>query len=58
MKKLFLATTAFVAIAVPAGAADLRVKAPAPVVPICANFGGAYIGANVGWGYHNYKYHD
>jgi outer membrane immunogenic protein len=60
MKKLFLATTAFVAIAVPAGAADLRmpVKAAPVVVPTCANFGGGYIGANVGWGYHNYKYHD
>src|SRR5262245_20705417 len=60
MKKLFLATTAFVAIAIPAGAADLRmpVKAPPPVVPLCANFGGGYIGGNIGWGYYNYKYHD
>jgi outer membrane immunogenic protein len=60
MKKLFLATTALVAlIAVPAGAADMAVKyRPAPVVPVCSNFGGGYIGGNVGWGYHDYKYHD
>jgi len=59
MKKLFLATTALVAlIAVPAGAADLSrpvYKAPPPVVPVCANFGGWYVGGHVGW---NYQRHD
>ena len=55
MKKLFLATTALVALAAgSAAAADLPVayKGPAPVVrPACAQFGGFYIGANVGAGY-------
>jgi outer membrane immunogenic protein len=59
MKKIFLATTALVAlIAVPAGAADLSrpvYKAPPPVVPVCANFGGFYIGGHAGW---NYQKHD
>jgi len=57
MKKLFLATTALVAlIAVPAVAADIPVKyRPAPVVPVCANFGGFYIGGHGGW---NYQRHD
>ena len=55
MKKIFLATTALVALAAgSAAAADLPVayKGPAPVVrPACAQFGGFYIGANVGAGY-------
>ena len=55
MKKLFLATTALVALAAgSAAAADLPVayKGPAPVVrPACAQFGGFYIGANVGASY-------
>ena len=52
MRKLFLATTALVALAAgSAAAADLPVayKAPLPVRPACANFGGFYVGANVGW---------
>jgi outer membrane immunogenic protein len=61
MKKIFLATSALVAlIAVPAGAADMAVKyrPPAPVVPVCAQFGGFYIGAHAGWGYYDHKWHD
>ncbi len=49
MKKILLATTALVgaAVAVPAGAADMRpaLKAPPPIVrPACAQFGGFYVG--------------
>ena len=54
MKKLFLATTALVVLATgSAAAADLPVayKAPAPVRPACAQFGGFYLGANIGAGY-------
>ena len=53
MKKLFLATTAMVALsAASASAADLPVKArPLPPPPACAQFGGFYVGANLGWGY-------
>jgi outer membrane immunogenic protein len=58
MKKLFLATTALVAlIAVPAGAADMAVKAPyIPPPPSCAQFGGFYVGGNVGWGYGDHTF--
>jgi outer membrane immunogenic protein len=58
MKKVFLATSALVAlIAVPAGAADMAVKyRPAPVVPACAQFGGFYVGGNVGWGYGDHTF--
>jgi outer membrane immunogenic protein len=61
MKKLFFVTTALVALAGgSAGAADLAVKARPmpPPPPACAQFGGGYIGANVGWGIYNYNYHD
>jgi outer membrane immunogenic protein len=61
MKKLFLATTAIVALAAgSAGAADMAVKARPlpPPPPACAQFGGGYIGANVGWSIYNYNYHD
>ena len=60
MKKVFLATSALVAlIAVPAGAADMAVKyRPAPVVPACAQFGGFYVGGNVGWGYGDHTFRD
>ena len=61
MKKLFLATTAVVALAAgSAGAADMAVKARPlpPPPPPCAQFGGGYIGANVGYGYYDYRYHD
>jgi outer membrane immunogenic protein len=61
MKKLFLAATAFVAFAAgPVSAADMAVKAAAPVVarPACAQFGGFYLGGNVGYGYYNHRHED
>jgi outer membrane immunogenic protein len=63
MTRFFLATAAIAAlIAVPAGAADMRmpVKAPAPVVaaPACANFGGVYIGIHGGWTYYQHEHKD
>jgi outer membrane immunogenic protein len=63
MKKTLLATTALVAaaVAVPAGAADMRpaFKAPPPIVrPACAQFGGFYVGANVGWAHYDYSWND
>lgn len=61
MRKLFLATTALVALAAgSAAAADLPVayKAPPPVRPACANFGGFYVGANGGWAYHDKSWVD
>jgi outer membrane immunogenic protein len=61
MKKLFLATTALVALAAgAANAADLPVayKAPPPVRPACAQFGGFYVGGNVGWGYYDHRWND
>jgi outer membrane immunogenic protein len=61
MKKLFLATTALAAlIAVPAGAADLRMpaKAAPAIAPACANFGGFYIGGHGGWTYYEHKFKD
>jgi outer membrane immunogenic protein len=61
MKRILLATTAFVALAAgSASAADMAVKARPlpPPPPPCAQFGGFYIGGNVGWGYYNYNYHD
>jgi outer membrane immunogenic protein len=63
MKKLFLATTALVALVAfaPADAADLRapvMKAPPVMAPPCAQFGGGYIGANIGYGYYASHYHD
>src|SRR5262245_24201163 len=53
MKKLLLTTAAITALAAgSANAADMRVKAPLPPPPpACAQFGGFYAGANVGWGY-------
>jgi outer membrane immunogenic protein len=62
MKRFFLATTALVMLSVggPAIAADMAVKARPlpPPPPACAQFGGFYLGANVGYGYYNYDYHD
>ena len=31
---------------------------PAPVIPVCANFGGFYIGGHVGWNYHKHDWKD
>jgi outer membrane immunogenic protein len=52
MKKLFLATTAIVAlIAGPAMAADMRVKAPPPPPPPPFSWTGCYIGVHAGGGW-------
>jgi outer membrane immunogenic protein len=61
MKKLLFVTTAVAALgAGSASAADMAVKARPlpPPPPACAQFGGGYIGANVGYGYYDYRYHD
>ncbi len=61
MKNLFLATTAIVTVAAgSAAAADLpvRYKAPPPVVAHCANFGGWYAGAHVGWARYDHQWSD
>lgn len=51
MKKFVLGTLSLVAMAAPALAADLPVKAPpAPVIPPMYNWSGFYIGGNAGWG--------
>src|SRR5262245_33788356 len=47
MKKLFLLTTAAVALTAPARAADLPVKAPPVAAPVWS-WAGFYIGGNVG----------
>ena len=59
MKRLFLATTAIVALAAgSASAADMAVKARPlpPPPPPCAQFGGFYVGGNVGWGYGDHTF--
>jgi outer membrane immunogenic protein len=50
MKKFLLGTLGLVAMAAPAFAADLPMKAPPPVLPPMFNWSGFYIGANGGWG--------
>ena len=50
MKKFLLGTLGLVAMAAPALAADLPVKAPPPVLPPMYNWSGFYIGGNGGWG--------
>lgn len=59
MKRTLLAIAGLVAIGGTASAADMPVKA-APVIarPACAQFGGFYLGGQVGYGYYNYNYHD
>lgn len=60
MKKFFLVSTALAMLgAGSAMAADMAVKAPivAPL-PACANFGGFYLGGNVGWAYHEHSWVD
>lgn len=60
MKKCFLVSTALVMLAAgSAMAADLPVNAPivAPL-PACAQFGGFYVGGNVGWKYRNNDWTD
>jgi outer membrane immunogenic protein len=60
MKKLLLATASLVVLAGSAMAADLPVYKAAPIVaaPACANFGGFYVGGNVGWKYYEHKWKD
>ena len=60
MKKLLLATFAVSALAAgSAGAADLpRARPLPPPPPPCAQFGGFYVGANVGWGYGEHRFRD
>ncbi len=50
MKKFLLGTLGLVAMAAPALAADLPVKAPPPPVNPLYNWSGFYIGGNGGWG--------
>lgn len=59
MKRTLLAIAGLVAIGGTASAADMPVKA-APVIarPACAQFGGFYLGGQVGYGYYDYSYHD
>jgi outer membrane immunogenic protein len=63
MKKFFLASVAAIATFVggAASAADLPRKGPAvaPVVrPACAQFGGFYVGGNIGWGFYDHTFND
>ena len=62
MKKLFLASTAIVALAVgSAGAADMArpvLKAPPPPPPLCAQFGGFYVGGQIGAIYYDHNWND
>jgi outer membrane immunogenic protein len=62
MKRFFLATTALVMLSVggPAIAADMAVKARPlpPPPPACAQFGGFFLGGNVGGAYYDHQYDD
>jgi outer membrane immunogenic protein len=61
MKKLLLSAVAILTLGSIASAADLPRKGPvaAPVVrPACAQFGGFYIGGNVGWGFYDHTFND
>ena len=62
MKKILLATSAIVALmaAAPAGAADIPVKARPlpPPPPACAQFGGFWLGAQVGWAKYDHQCSD
>jgi opacity protein-like surface antigen len=53
MKKIVLASFCAIGFVGSAVAADLRpaVKAPPIARPACAQFGGWYVGANVGYGF-------
>jgi outer membrane immunogenic protein len=50
MKRFFWGTLGLIAMAAPALAADLPVKAPPPMIPPMFNWSGFYIGADGGWG--------
>lgn len=62
MKRILLATTACIAFsAISANAADMAVKAARPMAappPACAQFGGFYVGGNVGYGYYEHNFAD
>src|SRR5262245_12407744 len=60
MKRLFLATTAFVALAAfgLVEAADLAVKAAPIARPACAQFGGFWLGAQAGWAKYDHQWWD
>lgn len=60
MRKTFLISTAFVGLAAgSAMAADMPIQAPPIVaVPACAQFGGFYLGGNVGWKYYKHDWKD
>ena len=61
MKKILAAAFSLAGLSVGAAdAADLAVRPAPPVVaaPACANFGGGYIGGNVGWTYYEHRYSD
>jgi opacity protein-like surface antigen len=56
---LLLAGASALGLASIASAADLPRKAPPPPLPPpCAQFGGFYVGGNVGWGYGEHKFRD
>jgi len=57
MKRTLLATAALMALAAPAGAADLAVKYPVKAVPVPVfTWTGFYVGANVGYGGDKFGY--
>ena len=60
MKRIVLASICVVGFVGSAIAADLRpaVKAPPIARPACAQFGGWYVGANVGYGYLQHNFQD
>ena len=41
-----------------ANAADMAVKSRPLPLPPCAQFGGFYVGGNVGWGYGEHRFRD
>ena len=60
MKKIVLASICAIGFVGSAVAADLppAVKAPPIARPACAQFGGWYVGANVGYGYLQHNFQD
>jgi len=60
MKRFFLTTLAIAALAGPATAADMAIKAPpAPVFrPACAQFAGGYLGGQVGGAFYDHDWRD
>jgi outer membrane immunogenic protein len=60
MKKILLASAFAITVTGSAIAADMPAayKAAPIARPACAQFGGWYVGANVGWGYLEHNFHD